>query len=527
MAAKNKEYWARRVKKMQDAIKDGAYKDARVIEREYDAAIREIDTKIRAWYQRIAVNNEISYADAVKLLKKDELEEFHWTVQQYIEHGSGVVSGDWAKQLENASARVHISRLDAMKFDLQAHAEELTGKRIGVTKNAAELAYTESYYHTAYEMQKLAGVGVSMQRVDTRKLEKVLSRPWTADGQTFTARCWTDKDKLVDLMGKELTRMVATGAKPDRAIKNIAHAFETSKANAARVVMTESAFFASAAQKECYGNLNVEQYEVVGTFDNRMCDYCGAMDGKVFPLKDFKEGSTAPPFHPWCRCTTVPYFEDMKGIGERWMRNPETGKGSTVPADMTFETFKQTYLDKSTENGIMSLRADEFVPCLKDAKTGEILPTEIRDISRSELSKYNKRNGWLINWQKETPKSQTVLGVFLKGSVEPEGLIAIEHQPGGTYMAFAKAAPHNDKFLNGGTQKYIGVGGHLVAAAIEESLLHGNGGCVYGYAADAKLLKHYVTDFGAFHFPVSHEFQFMIEGKAAQRMIDTYTFERK
>ena len=144
MAAKNKEYWARRVKKMQDAIKDGAYKDARVIEREYDAAIREIDTKIRAWYQRIAVNNEISYADAVKLLKKDELEEFHWTVQQYIEHGSGVVSGDWAKQLENASARVHISRLDAMKFDLQAHAEELTGKRIGVTKNAAELAYTEA-----------------------------------------------------------------------------------------------------------------------------------------------------------------------------------------------------------------------------------------------------------------------------------------------------------------------------------------------------------------------------------------------
>lgn len=112
--------------------------------------------------------------------------------------------------------------------------------------------------------------------------------------------------------------------------------------------MTESAFFASAAQKECYGNLNVEQYEVVGTFDNRMCDYCGAMDGKVFPLKDFKEGSTAPPFHPWCRCTTVPYFEDMKGIGERWMRDPETGKGGTVPADMTYNEWKEIYVDKTS-----------------------------------------------------------------------------------------------------------------------------------------------------------------------------------
>lgn len=191
-------------------------------------------------------------------------------------------------------------------------------------------------------MQQLAGVGVSMQRVDTRKLEKVLSRPWTADGQTFTARCWTDKDKLVDLMGKELTRMVATGAKPDRAIKNIAHAFETSKANAARVVMTESAFFASAAQKECYADLDVERYEVIGTFDARMCDYCSEMDGKVFSMKDFKEGTTAPPFHPWCRCCTAPYFEDMKDIGERWARDIETGKGYFVPSDMTYEEWKAT-----------------------------------------------------------------------------------------------------------------------------------------------------------------------------------------
>ena len=341
---KNARYWAERMKLMEDAIMDGAYKDVQNIEREYTRAIKEIDTKINAWYQRIAKNNDISFAEAKRLLAADELEEFHWTVQEYIDRGSGVISGDWAKQLENASARVHISRLDALKFELQAHAEELIGKRILTTEGAARTAYLESYYHTAYEVQQLAGVGVTMHKVDTKRLEKVLSRPWTADNMTFKARCWTDKDKLVDLVNKELTRMVATGAKPDKAIKNISHAFSTSKANAARVVMTESAFFASAAQKDCYTELDVEEFEVVGTFDNRMCKDCADMDGTHAPMKEFKEGVTAPPFHPWCRCTTVPYFADMQNIGERWARDPATGKGGYVPADMTFREWKNTYV---------------------------------------------------------------------------------------------------------------------------------------------------------------------------------------
>lgn len=345
--ATNKTYWARRIKRMQDAVKDGAYKDAKAIEREYNAAIRDIDNKIRAWYQRLADNNEISYAEAQKLLQADELEEFHWTVQEYIDRGSGVISGDWAKQLENASARVHISRLDALKVELRAHAEELTGKQLAKTKNSAETAFSDSYYHTAYELQRVAGVGVSLQAIDRQRLEKVLSKPWTTDGRTFSDRIWGGKDNLINTIGKELTRMTATGAKPDTAIKNISHALEVSRENAARLVMTESAFFASAAQKECFSDLNVERYEVIGTFDNRMCDYCGEMNGKVFPMKDFREGTTAPPFHPWCRCCTAPYFDDMKDVGERWMRNPETGKGGTVPSDMTYQEWKAIYIDNS------------------------------------------------------------------------------------------------------------------------------------------------------------------------------------
>lgn len=171
-------------------------------------------------------------------------------------------------------------------------------------------------------------------------IKKVLSRPWTVDNQTFTARCWTDKAKLVNSINQEITRMVATGAAPDKAIQAIAKQFNTSKSNAGRVVMTESAYFSSAAQKDCFNKLGVEQYKVVAALDVLTCEICGSMDGRVYKMSQYAVGSAAPPFHPWCRCCTAPYFEDMEGIGKRFARDAETGERYTLPKDITYEQWK-------------------------------------------------------------------------------------------------------------------------------------------------------------------------------------------
>lgn len=351
---KNENYWANRIKIAQDKTLDRIYDEyVANIEKQYDRAIRDIEKDILAWYQRFADNNELSFADAQKLLKSDELEEFKWTVQEYIEKGkANGITADWAKELENASARVHISRLESLKYQLRAHAEELTQGKIKNTTDAAELAFTEGYYHTAFEFQKEIGVGFATQMIDRTKLEKILNKPWTIDNQTFTARCWTDKARLVEAVNQELTRMVATGAAPKKAIENIAKQFNTSKSNASKLIMTESAYFATASQGECYKDLDVENYEVVGTLDSHTCSFCGEMDGKVFPVNKMQAGSTAPPFHPWCRCTTAPYYEDMAGVGQRFARDKD-GKTYTVPSDMTYTEWKQKFVDNSVESGII------------------------------------------------------------------------------------------------------------------------------------------------------------------------------
>ena len=74
----------------------------------------------------------------------------------------------------------------------------------------------------------------------------------------------------------------------------------TSKVNAGRLIMTEEAYFSSAAQKDCFQDLGVEQYEIVATLDSHTSDICQNLDGQVFPMKDFEPGVTAPPFHVYC-----------------------------------------------------------------------------------------------------------------------------------------------------------------------------------------------------------------------------------
>ena len=337
----NADYWAQRLKNMEDALKDQSYSYVENMDRQFKEAQAEIERQLSVWYQRFAVNNEITLAEAKRLLTADELAEFHWTVEQYIAYGEeSALTGQWMKQLENASARVHISRLDALKLQIQQQAEVLYSNQLDYVDAAVREIYEGSYYHTAFEVQRGLGVGWTLHHINEDTITKVLSRPWTTDMQTFRDRCWTNKEALVNSVNTQLTQMVIRGEAPDRAISAITHQFGVSRQKAGRLIMTESAYFSSAAQKDAFDELGVEKYKIVASFDKDTCELCGALDGKVFKMSEYQVGLTAPPFHPWCRCCTCPYFEDMDGMGEHYARDAVTGERYKVPGNMTYEQWK-------------------------------------------------------------------------------------------------------------------------------------------------------------------------------------------
>lgn len=338
---RNNAYWTERMKILENALLDTGYEYVQNLEKQYDRAIRDIESQMSAWYQRFAKNNDISLAEARRLLTTQELKEFRWTVKEYIKYGQeNAVSQAWMKQLENASVRVHISRLDSLKLQLQQQVEALHGAQSEATERALAEIYRRGYYHTAFEIQKGLGVGWSLQGLTDSAIQKVLARPWTTDGRTFSDRIWQNKQSLIGSVNTQLTQMIMRGQAPDKAIKAIADRFGVSKRQAGRLVMTESAAFSSMAQKDCYTELDVEEYRIIATLDSMTCDLCGDLDNTVHKMSEYVVGSTAPPFHPWCRCCTAPYFADMEGVGDRFARAAD-GSTYDVPRDMTYKQWAE------------------------------------------------------------------------------------------------------------------------------------------------------------------------------------------
>ena len=346
MEKRTSEYWQERFQQLEEAQHDTSVQTMQGIEQEFRRTEQVLDGKINAWYQRFASNNKISMIEARRLLNSDELEEFKWDVQDYIKYGEeNGINQQWMKELENASAKVHISRLEALKLQTQQELEKLYGNYHDSIDEHITNLYTSGYYHTAFEVQRGMGVGWQMQNFNSEKVSDIIHKPWAVDGRNFSDRVWMDKTRLINSMHDSLTRMCITGESPDRAIQEISKNMKVSRSQAARIVQTESAAFSAKAQESCFSDLAVEEFQVVETLDSNTCDTCGEMDGKHFQMKDYKIGVTVPPFHPNCRGCTCPYFDDeFDSVGERAARG-EDGKTYYVPADTTFEEWKKSFVN--------------------------------------------------------------------------------------------------------------------------------------------------------------------------------------
>ncbi|MFC4355316.1 minor capsid protein [Chryseomicrobium palamuruense] len=350
---KNDAYWIQRFEQMEAAVNKKAERNIISMERQFNAAQREIEEKIQVWYQRLAKNNNISMQEARRLLSSQELAEFKWDVKEYIKYGElNDMNQLWMTQLENASARYHISKLEAMKIQMQQSLEVLYGNQLDELDAFARSVYTEGYYQTLFEIQKGFNIGFDVSALDKNRIDKIIAKPWAADGRNFSTRIWDNKSKLINELHNELTQMVITGSSPDVAIKNIAKKMNAPKSNAISLVMTEASYFASASQKDAFNELDVEKFEIVATLDSSTSLICRTLDGKVFEMKDYQPGVTAPPFHVRCRSVTVPSFDDEFDLGERAARD-ENGQTYYVPSNMTYPEWEKTFLDGGNKTNVV------------------------------------------------------------------------------------------------------------------------------------------------------------------------------
>ena len=349
MPKKNREYWQERYEQLEKSAHLYSLSTYAQIEPAFKQAQMEIQKDIDAWYGRIAVNNNVTLQEAKKLLTADELAEFKWDVNEYIKYGKeNAINHQWVKQLENASSKYHINKLEALKIRTQQAVEKAFGNELDAVDSMARKVYSNSYYHSIFEMQKGFNMGREIATIDEKALEKIITKPWAVDGKNFSDRIWQSKAQLVNELHNQLTRTVLLGNKPDSAIKAISDKFNVSKSQAANLVMTEQTYFHSLATHDSFKSMGIEQYEFLATLDKRTTQMCRSMDGEHFPMSEYMPGATAPPLHPRCRSITVPYFDDeysdlFNNDSMRAARN-EDDKTYYVPADMNYREWEKQFV---------------------------------------------------------------------------------------------------------------------------------------------------------------------------------------
>lgn len=397
---RNADYWRGRFSILEDSAHQEAQRTIQDMEELYLDAQRSVQKEIESWYARFAVNNQISLTDARKWLTAGQLEEFHWSVEQYIKIGEqGGLDAAWLKKLENASTRFHISRLEAVQTGIQQQLELLYGNQVDSLDALLKKVVGNGYTHTAFEVQKGVGLGWDITGLDQKKLETLLSKPWTTDGRTFRDRCWLNKNDLVGSVSKCLTQGLLRGDSPAKITTAIQKQFGVHRYKAGRLVNTETTYFNAVATKECYKDLDVEMVEIIETLDSHTCSICGGLDGKVIPISQYEPGVTVPPFHPNCRGTTAPAI-DPKYAGERAARNAD-GDVYYVPANMKYADWVQTFVNGGSKAGLTAATATAILDIVEQA-TGAKKGTSmaIQDAVKGSNPNYSRGSAYGVNCQR-------------------------------------------------------------------------------------------------------------------------------
>ena len=397
---RNADYWRGRFSILEDSAHQEAQRTIQDMEELYLDAQRSVQKEIESWYARFAVNNQISLTDARKWLTAGQLEEFHWSVEQYIKIGEQAgLDAAWLKKLENASTRFHISRLEAVQTGIQQQLELLYGNQVDSLDALLKKVVGNGYTHTAFEVQKGVGLGWDITGLDQKKLATLLSKPWTTDGRTFRDRCWLNKNDLVGSVSKSLTQGLLRGDSPSKITTAIQKQFGVHRYKAGRLVNTETTYFNAVATKECYKDLDVEMVEIIETLDSHTCSICGGLDGTVIPISQYEPGVTVPPFHPNCRGTTAPAI-DPKYAGERAARNAD-GDVYYVPANMKYADWVQTFVNGGSKAGLTAATATAILDIVEQA-TGAKKGTSmaILDAVKGANPNYSRGSAYGVNCQR-------------------------------------------------------------------------------------------------------------------------------
>lgn len=239
--------------------------------------------------------------------------------------------------------RYRITRIEELNKDINRRCRELYKTENRHVTSALRNVAEDSYYHEIFSIQKGTGLWFSFSKFPRQDVDRILRSNWS--GGNYSQRIWKDVSGMTARLKSELLVSMLSGRSGEKTARIFQEQFGVNAFCARRIVRTESAYVANAAQKSAYSEAGIDRYRFVATLDLRTCECCAALDGKVFDLAKAKPGTNYPPMHPFCRSTTIADFGDEELAGLERRAKDKDGNAVKVPAGMTYDQWKEKYVD--------------------------------------------------------------------------------------------------------------------------------------------------------------------------------------
>ena len=316
------EYWTERALQQEQ--------NAQIVADRYMAQIgqsladykHQLVSEIEKFYARYAVDNKMTHAEAKQYLTDKERREFkHVTLERFREMA---LNPDTPTPLLDALGYRHrISRKEALLAEIERLTAELYGKPEGIHDKVTEAlsdVYIKGKIHQAKNLAHFGIIEKPILGVDAVK-HKMASN-WS--GKTFSTNVWGHDAAVYKSISDTINKGLTGGWSIDRMARALSERTGVAYHRADTLVRTETTFYNSLATLDTIKELGGDHYEIVAVLDSRTSEICQSENHKVYPVKEYEPGRTAPPFHVRCRSTIRPAVKsDKKGKTDKADRNEE------------------------------------------------------------------------------------------------------------------------------------------------------------------------------------------------------------
>lgn len=286
----------------------------------------------------------------------------------------------------------------AMKDQLTAMTAHLAGQEAGkLTEHLTQTAVEQSL-RAGFRIQQQAGVGFAFGGISEELARVMIKTPWS--GASFSARIWQNQSRLTELLNSVLREGLTTGRSTEAIAGDIANATGVSMNRARTLVRTETAYVCTQADMAAYEEAELDEIQFSAVLDMKTSRICQEMDGKIIKRSEAKVGENIPPMHPNCRSiTTCVMSEEDKARMTRWARDPVTGEGVKVPADMTYkewlalqkETFGEARIEAARKMAVNKKRDKAQFEAYRAVLGKKNLPASLE---KFQAMKYTQSEEW-------------------------------------------------------------------------------------------------------------------------------------